>query len=479
MKPRDPVASGVIWAAMAVVWAWLCLAQPGRGQTRISAMPTAAPLTGPELVPIVQNAANAVTTPSALLTYIQAHIGFTGDCSVTSEAITCTKTGGVAFTAPATAATTGSGNVVLATSPTLVTPTLGAATANSIVTNATITGSLSAGAFSYGTLPYADTGLLGSFNLSTNGYAQWVLSNPNTGTSASADFIVNNNNSTATTYYGDFGINGANFSGTGSLGLGNATYLYAASGDLALGTSTSNAIHLVAGGGATDALTITTGNLVKLPGLTATSVVCDDGAEQLTSACGSATPSFGATSVAGLTDSGLTASLPVCTNASKALSTGSSCTLSAEVYAYPNGASPATFSQTSAKMLGLASANCTAASSGSACFATEPIITPAATGRVMVTITRYMQNGTAGHTFNYQGYYGSGAAPATAATVIGTAIGASLQGETSTGGDTVPITFTGVVTGLTVGTAYWFDLAVYESAGTTTATQFTVTLTEF
>ena len=159
-------------------------------------------------------------------------------------------------------ATTGSGNVVLSTSPTLVTPTLGVASATSYTATGTITGSATTGVFNYGTLGFSDVGLYGSFTAASTTYTQMVLQNTNAGSGSSTDYIVANNNGTSTSYYGDFGINSSTFSGTGSLALPNAVYLYAASGDLALGTSTANSIHFVVNGSATDAMTISSSGVI-------------------------------------------------------------------------------------------------------------------------------------------------------------------------------------------------------------------------
>ena len=107
--------------------------------------------------------------------------------------------------------------------------------------------------FTLGSLSYSDTSLGFVYGISTNGYAQDIIQNTSSGTAASADYIVSNNLGTSSTYYGDFGMNSSTFSGTGSLSLPNATYLYSANGDLVLGTQTSNAIHFVVNNGATDA----------------------------------------------------------------------------------------------------------------------------------------------------------------------------------------------------------------------------------
>lgn len=107
-----------------------------------------------------------------------------------------------------------------------------------------------------GSLSFSDTGVGFAYGISTNGYAQEIIQNTSTGTAASADYIVSNNLGTANTYYGDFGINSSTFTGTGSLSLPNATYLYSANGDLVLGTYTSNALRFVVNNGATDAGTV-------------------------------------------------------------------------------------------------------------------------------------------------------------------------------------------------------------------------------
>ena len=146
---------------------------------------------------------------------------------------------------------------------------------------------MSKSAVAIGTLTYAPANALGTFQSSTSSYNQVILQNSNTGTAASADLIVNNNLSTDSTYYGDFGINSSNFTGSGAFNAPNATYVTATSGDLALGTTTSNAIHFVVNSGTTDAMTIATtgaitGNFVTTvnaqTGTTYTPVLTDSNA---------------------------------------------------------------------------------------------------------------------------------------------------------------------------------------------------------
>ena len=169
-----------------------------------------------------------------------------------------------------------------------------------------------------GVLGFSDTNIVMSAQASANTYVQGIIQNSNSGTSASADFIVANNLSTATTYYGDFGINSSTFSGTGSLSAANATYVTATSGDLALGTTTSNAIHFVVNSGATDAMTINTSGALALNGSYGTS------GQVLTSGGSSAVPTW--TTVIGTVPSPFTANGVVYASSTSALATGSALT---------------------------------------------------------------------------------------------------------------------------------------------------------
>ena len=139
--------------------------------------------------------------------------------------------------------------------------------ANTVVATESVTGSLVNGAYSYGTMQYADTGNLATFAIAANEYAQIQAQNYNTGSAASADFIVANSATTAATGYGDFGINGVGFAGAGSLGAPSYVYLYAAGTELAVGTSTANGIHFVTNSGATDAAGISAAGVFTIASL--------------------------------------------------------------------------------------------------------------------------------------------------------------------------------------------------------------------
>ena len=165
---------------------------------------------------------------------------------------------------------TGSGGIVLATSPTLVTPILGAATATSVtsgtfVANGAITSALTQGAYSYGSLSYSDTNILASFTTSVNSYDQFIVQNTNSGSSASTNIIISNNLGTSSTYFGEFGMNSSTFAGTGAFNAANTVYLDATSADLAIGTTTANAIHFVVNNGAADAMTISSTGITSFP----------------------------------------------------------------------------------------------------------------------------------------------------------------------------------------------------------------------
>lgn len=94
-------------------------------------------------------------------------------------------------------------------------------------------------------------------------------------------------------------------------------------------------------------------------------------------------------------------------------------------------------------------------------------ITPATTGRILITISGTIVAPTGTTVDNgiaYQISYGTGSAPANAASLTGTQIGAAQQftlatAATAAADVSVPFSISYPVTGLTVSTAYWIDLA--------------------
>lgn len=96
-------------------------------------------------------------------------------------------------------------------------------------------------------------------------------------------------------------------------------------------------------------------------------------------------------------------------------------------------------------------------------------ITPTYSSRVNVTIDGAASNNTASDGFSYRLYFGSGAGPANAAAIAGTAFGNAVQGGGGAGNANVqfPFSTTSTITGLTPGTTYWIDLALAVTVGGT------------
>jgi hypothetical protein len=112
------------------------------------------------------------------------------------------------------------------------------------------------GPFNFGDLSYSDTGIMADFSMSTNSYNQVILQNRSAGAAASANYIVSNNQGTASTYYGEFGMNSSGFSGSGSFALPNAVYLASVSSDLVIGTLGNNTLRIVTRNSSTDAVSV-------------------------------------------------------------------------------------------------------------------------------------------------------------------------------------------------------------------------------
>ena len=160
----------------------------------------------------------------------------------------------------------------------LYTPSTGSLAAPQHLATQVTSGSSTQGAFAYGTLSYSDVNHILTMQGNQNSYIQMEIQNTNAGTSASADVIVGNNNTTSSTYYGDFGMNSSGWVGTGAFTAPNNVYLTATSADLAIGTTTSNQIRFAVNGGTTDAMTISTAGNVTTPNLlTGAEVIASNG----------------------------------------------------------------------------------------------------------------------------------------------------------------------------------------------------------
>lgn len=133
-----------------------------------------------------------------------------------------------------------------------------------ITNTSTTSAAATTGAYTYGALSYSDSNNLAVLQSSVSAYNQLVVQNTSAGVAASADLTISNNNGTATTFYGNFGMNSSGWLGTAgsaTLNAPNVVYLTSTSGDLALGTTTSNPIRFVIGSGADAAIIDTSSRL--------------------------------------------------------------------------------------------------------------------------------------------------------------------------------------------------------------------------
>lgn len=108
-------------------------------------------------------------------------------------------------------------------------------------------------------------------------------------------------------------------------------------------------------------------------------------------------------------------------------------------------------------------------------------ITPAVSGRILVTITGNGASDTINDGWKAQIRYGTGAAPANAAALTGTAVGtlATTTADLAANNKNA-FSVTAVVTGLTVSTAYWLDLSLAAiTGGTATVTDVSISAQEF
>lgn len=105
-------------------------------------------------------------------------------------------------------------------------------------------------------------------------------------------------------------------------------------------------------------------------------------------------------------------------------------------------------------------------------------ITPAKSGTVVFNASGAITNNTITRGSQVTLYYSTGTAPTNGAALTGTSSGAIVFHDVAAANLTVPFALNRVVTGLTVGTAYWFDLSLASRISGTSA-MFGVTLTAF
>lgn len=130
---------------------------------------------------------------------------------------------------------------------------------------------------------------------------------------------------------------------------------------------------------------------------------------------------------------------------------------------YP--ASNASFSGTPSNPTGTTSSTAKMMGLGSTCT-----ITPATTGRVQFNIIGTAENSTSGKVTAVQVYYGTGTAPTNGAAATGTPIGNGVGSSVNLANYQTPFNVGELITGLSPGTAYWFDAGVNAANASGTAT---------
>lgn len=107
-------------------------------------------------------------------------------------------------------------------------------------------------------------------------------------------------------------------------------------------------------------------------------------------------------------------------------------------------------------------------------------ITPGVTGRVKIEISGQMANSTINDGVTLDLRYGTGTAPANGDAVTGTLAGISQTATSLVAAQRSGFCLQAIVTGLTVGTAYWMDFSqLAVTGGTASAFGVTATAMEF
>jgi len=106
-------------------------------------------------------------------------------------------------------------------------------------------------------------------------------------------------------------------------------------------------------------------------------------------------------------------------------------------------------------------------------------ITPVYSTRVYVRFTGNGANTVSLGAVGVQARFGTGTAPTNGAAPTGTTVGTAQSPWVPTANGLVAISPGGIITGLTPGTAYWFDLSLAASSGTSTLNSLSVTIMEF
>ena len=106
--------------------------------------------------------------------------------------------------------------------------------------------------------------------------------------------------------------------------------------------------------------------------------------------------------------------------------------------------------------------------------------TPSTTGRLFLMISGTCSNTTATDGVSFQIRYGTGTAPANAASLTGTATGSAGSATIAATNNKEQFNLQALITGLVIGTAYWYDLSLAAvTGGTASVTAVTLTALEF
>lgn len=106
-------------------------------------------------------------------------------------------------------------------------------------------------------------------------------------------------------------------------------------------------------------------------------------------------------------------------------------------------------------------------------------ITPVISGKVLIIVSGTIQSTSGSGGYKHQLYYGSGTAPTNGAALTGSTASANVQ-TTSVGANlSLPFSVQGIVSGLTLNTAYWIDMGIAAvTAGTASIKTLTISAME-
>ena len=106
-------------------------------------------------------------------------------------------------------------------------------------------------------------------------------------------------------------------------------------------------------------------------------------------------------------------------------------------------------------------------------------LTPRVTGRVKIVINGYMSESVAARGVTAQIRYGTGTAPVNGAALTGTTAGGDIKMFQTSAAELFPFSCNAIVSGLTLGTAIWIDLAVARVGASGTGSVLNISITAF